>query len=136
MKKMTKRIALALSMVLFALAFTACGPNLLSGGDGGSKDTEGGIGETIPMYDSDFQLQWGDIGGDDDDYTFSLDAFNDTMMPLEYELADGEEVTYDLVFEAPAEVKDFGLVYLEEYYTGSESESGTGDFFSVNFTVE
>lgn len=41
MKKMTKRIALALSMVLFALAFTACGPNLLSGGDGGSKDTEG-----------------------------------------------------------------------------------------------
>ena len=43
MKKMTKRIALALSMVLFALAFTACGPNLLSGGDGGSKDTEGGI---------------------------------------------------------------------------------------------
>ena len=180
MKKMTKRIALALSMVLFALAFTACGPNLLSGGDGGSKDTEGGIGdtlsnmffdytvleatspaeydgytaaegnrlivcsvkvkntfgETIPMYDSDFQLQWGDIGGDDDDYTFSLDAFNDTMMPLEYELADGEEVTYDLVFEAPADVKDFGLVYLEDYYTGSESESGTGDFFSVNFTVE
>ena len=170
MKKMTKRIALALSMVLFALAFTACGPNLLSGGDGGSKDTEGGIGdtlsnmffdytvleatspaeydgytaaegnrlivcsvkvkntfgETIPMYDSDFQLQWGNIGGDDDDYTFSLDAFNDTMMPLEYELADGEEVTYDLVFEAPADVKDFGLVYLEEYYTGSESESGTG----------
>lgn len=152
----------------------------LSGGDGGSKDTEGGIGdtlsnmffdytvleatspaeydgytaaegnrlivcsvkvkntfgETIPMYDSDFQLQWGNIGGDDDDYTFSLDAFNDTMMPLEYELADGEEVTYDLVFEAPADVKDFGLVYLEEYYTGSESESGTGDFFSVNFTVE
>lgn len=179
-KKMTKRIALALSMVLFALAFTACGPNLFSGGDGGSKDTEGGIGdtlsnmffdytvleatspaeydgytaaegnrlivcsvkvkntfgETIPMYDSDFQLQWGNIGGDDDDYTFSLDAFNDTMMPLEYELADGEEVTYDLVFEAPADVKDFGLVYLEEYYTGSESESGTGDFFSVNFTVE
>ena len=39
-------------------------------------------------------------------------------------------------FEAPADVKDFGLVYLEEYYTGSESESGTGDFFSVNFTVE
>ena len=180
MKKMTKFIALALSMVLFALSLTACGPNLLSGGDGGSKDTEGGIGdtlsnmffdytvleatspaeydgytaaegnrlivcsvkvkntfgETIPMYDSDFQLQWGNIGGDDDDYTFSLDAFNDTMMPLEYELADGEEVTYDLVFEAPADVKDFGLVYLEEYYTGSESESGTGDFFSVNFTVE
>ena len=47
MKKMTKRIALALSMVLFALAFTACGPNLLSGGDGGSKDTEGGIGDTL-----------------------------------------------------------------------------------------
>ena len=44
---MTKRIALALSMVLFALAFTACGPNLLSGGDGGSKDTEGGIGDTL-----------------------------------------------------------------------------------------
>ena len=43
----------------------------------------------------------GNIGGDDDDYTFSLDAFNDTMMPLEYELADGEEVTYDTVFEAP-----------------------------------
>ena len=47
MKKMTKFIALALSMVLFALALTACGPNLLSGGDGGSKDTEGGIGDTL-----------------------------------------------------------------------------------------
>ena len=46
------------------------------------------------------------------------------------------KTVYYLVFEAPADVKDFGLVYLEEYYTGSESESGTGDFFSVNFTVE
>ena len=49
MKKMTKRIALALSLVLFALAFTACGPNLL-------------------------------YGGDDDDYTFSLEAFNDCLL--------------------------------------------------------
>ena len=195
MKKTTKFIALALSVALFALAFTACGPNLLTDAGGSQAaggagripentgtQTEGGIGDTLsnmffdytvveaaspaeyeghtaaagsrlivcgvkvkntfgdtlPMYDSDFQLQWGAIGGDDNDYAFSLDAFSDAMMPLEYELADGEEATYDLVFEVPADVTDFSLVYLEEYYTGSgsSSESATGEFFSVNFTVE
>ena len=69
MKKMTKRIALALSMVLFALAFTACGPNLLSGGDGGSKDTEGGIGDTLSNMFFDYTVLEATSPAEYDGYT-------------------------------------------------------------------
>ena len=66
---MTKRIALALSMVLFALAFTACGPNLLSGGDGGSKDTEGGIGDTLSNMFFDYTVLEATSPAEYDGYT-------------------------------------------------------------------
>lgn len=89
------------------------------------------FGSTLPMYDTDFQLQWGE---GDEDYAWAVDAFNDKMMPLEWELADKEEVTYDMLFEAPAAQNDFSLVYLEEY-TDKDGNEKTGDFFSADFSL-
>ena len=56
------------------------------------------------------------------------------MMPLEWELADGREATYDMLFEAPAGQNDFSLVYLEEY-TDADGNDQTGEFFSADFTL-
>ncbi len=89
------------------------------------------FGSTLPMYDTDFQLQW---GPGDYDYAWAVDAFNDEMMPLEWELADGREATYDMLFEAPAGQNDFSLVYLEEY-TDADGNDQTGEFFSADFTL-
>ncbi len=90
------------------------------------------FGSTLPMYDTDFQLQWGDA---DDDYAWAVDAFNDKMMPLEWELEDKKSVTYDMLFEAPADATEFSLVYLEEY-TDSSGNEKTGDLYKANFTLE
>lgn len=90
------------------------------------------FGSTLPMYDTDFQLQWGD---GDDDYAWAVDAFNDKMMPLEWELANGETATYVMLFEAPAGKTGFSLCYLEKY-TDRNGNDQTGDFYSANFTVQ
>jgi hypothetical protein len=90
------------------------------------------FGSTLPMYDTDFQLQWGE---GDEDFAWAVDAFNDKMMPLEWELEDKKEITYDMLFEVPTDKKDFSLVYLEEY-TDKDGNEKTGDFYSANFTVE
>ncbi len=89
------------------------------------------FGSTLPMYDTDFQLEWGE---GDEGYAWAVDAFNDKMMPLEWELADKEEVTYDMLFEAPAAQNDFSLVYLE-VYTDKDGNEKTGDIFSADFSL-
>ena len=87
------------------------------------------FGEALPMYDSDFQVQWGD---GEEDFAWSLDAYSDKMMPLEWELATDESATYDLVFEVPADLSSFAIVYLEQY-TDEDGNSGEGDLFTVQF---
>lgn len=89
------------------------------------------FGETLPMYDTDFQLQW---GSGDADFAWAVDAFNDQLMPLEWELLTGDTVTYEMLFEAPADVDRFMLVYLEQYVDGDGNE-GEGELFNVNFSV-
>lgn len=92
---------------------------------------ENTFGETLPMYDTDFQLQWGEGDGD---WGWSLDAFTDSMMPLEWELPAGAQATYDLVFEVPADASRFQLAYLEQY-VDEEGNEGQGDLFWVDFAV-
>lgn len=89
------------------------------------------FGSTLPMYDTDFQIQW---GPGDQDYAWAVNAFNDRMMPLEWEIGDGDEITWDMLFEVPANQYDFSLVYLEEY-TDRFGNDQTGDFYSANFTL-
>lgn len=90
------------------------------------------FGSTLPMYDTDFQLQWGE---GEDDFAWAVDAFNNDMMPLEWELEDGKTATYDMLFEVPAGITEFSLCYLEEY-TDRNGNEQRGDFYSANFAVE
>lgn len=92
---------------------------------------ENTFGEALPMYDADFQLQWGE---GENDYAWSLDAYTDDMMPLEWELAADASASYDLVYEVPADVTEFSLVYLEQY-TDEDGNEGQGDLYTVQFSV-
>ena len=89
--------------------------------------------ESIPMYDTDFQVQWGD---DEDAYdvpiTYYLEeTLSDDQLPYEYELAVDESRTGLLVFEVPEGEKDFSISYLEFFDDNTE-----GDVFFVFFTAE
>ena len=93
--------------------------------------------ESIVMYDTDFQVQWGDESEDAYDYPITLytDALSDDQLPTEYDLAGGETRTGLLVYEVPSGKTDFSISYLELFDDGTE-EGSTGDVFFVNFTVE
>lgn len=94
---------------------------------------------SLPMYDDDFQGQWsassetdefawpiteGEGGGD-------LDPVAEEQLPAEYELAVNETRTGTLVFDVPADEKDFSISHLELFDDNSE-----GDTFFVFFTAE
>ena len=88
--------------------------------------------ETIPMFDTDFQLQWGDDS--EDAYSFPVvtnEEIIDDQLPEEYELKIKEERTGVLVFEAPEGNEDFSLSFLEYYEDDSE-----GNLFFVYFTAD
>lgn len=88
---------------------------------------------TLPMYDTDFQVQWNDEA--DDAYGFPItldlnDVLNDQMLPGEYELAIGKSINGLLVYEVPAGNKDFSISYLEMF-----DDDSTGDVFFVYFSA-
>ena len=91
------------------------------------------------MYDDDFQGQWtasseteefawpiteGEDGSD-------LDTVSDEQLPATYELGVNESRTGTLVFDVPADEKDFSISHLELFDDNSE-----GDTFFVFFTAE
>ena len=89
---------------------------------------------TVTMYDTDFQIQWGD---DDDDEAYDVpityygDAVSDDQLPEEYDLGVNEERTGLLVFEVPEDSKDYSISYLEQFSNETE-----GDVFFVFFTAK
>ncbi len=90
--------------------------------------------ESIEMYDTDFQIQWGDDDNDeayDFPITYYADPVSDEQLEAVYPLAVNEEVTGLLVFEVPEGNKDFSISYLELFDDDSE-----GDTFFVFFTAE
>lgn len=91
------------------------------------------FGESIPMFDSDFQVQWNSDDPDayDVPITYYTDRVSEEQFPEEYELAVDEERTGLLVFEVPVGEKDFSISYLEIYEDGEE-----GDVFFVFFTAK
>lgn len=104
-----------------------------------SMTLENDFGEDLPMYDSDFQIQW--VEGDED-YAWSLNPVStdedgmptNSQMPLEWTMADGAVETYDIVFEVPADISDFVIVYLEQY-VDQDGNEGEGQLYSVSFSV-
>lgn len=94
---------------------------------------------SLPMWDDDFQAQWttseetGEFSWPitDDGEGGDLDAVAEEQLPAEYELAVNESRTGALVFDVPAEEKDFSISHLELFDDGTE-----GDTFFVFFTAE
>ncbi len=87
------------------------------------------FGEELPMYNSDFQIQWHDLGNGDEDYDYGIEMdSSSTVMPSEFGLANGDSCTYHVIYEVPADAKEFSISYLE--YFSDETE---GDVFFVYF---
>lgn len=90
---------------------------------------------SIPMFDTDFQVQWGDDA--DDAYDYPITAYDpeanlvaDEQLPDSYDLAVGETVNGVLVYEVPAGNRDFSISYMEWF-----ADDTTGDVFFVFFTA-
>ncbi len=99
--------------------------------------------ETLPMWDDDFQGQWS-ASAETEEFAWpitegedgsNLDTVADEQLPAEYELAVGESRTGMLVFDVPADEKDFSISHVELFDDGSEDGS-EGDTFFVYFTAE
>ena len=89
------------------------------------------FGQTVPMSNWDFDLEWGD---GDDDYAYPIEVSEsilDDQFPSEYELEVNESRTGTLVFEAPEGTKDFGVGFIEYYENDTE-----GNGFWVYFTAD
>jgi len=86
------------------------------------------FGDEIPMFNSDFQIQWGD---GDQDFGYGLILDDETSMPDEYFMQADEKVTYHVVYEVPEGTDFFSVSYLEWYEDDTE-----GDVFFVYFTAE
>ncbi len=92
------------------------------------------VTSSIPMYDTDFQIQWNDDADDAFGFPITLeldDVLNDEMLPGEYELSIGKTINGLLVYEVPAGNKDFSISYLEMF-----DDDTTGDVFFVYFSAE
>ena len=88
--------------------------------------------ESIPMFDTDFQLQWNDDA--EDAYAFPIatsEKLLSNQLPEEYTLKVNEETTGVLIFEAPAGYEDFCLGFLEFYEDNTE-----GNLFFVYFSAD
>lgn len=93
------------------------------------------VTSTLPMFDSDFQIQWNDDADDAYDAPITYekvdDVLNDQMLPGEYDLPIGKTINGLLVYEVPAGNKDFSISYLEMF-----DDDTTGDVFFVYFSAD
>lgn len=94
--------------------------------------------ESIPMYDDDFQGQWS-ASSETEEFAWpitegedgnDLDTVAEEQLPAEYELGVNESRTGTLVFDVPADEKDFSISHMELFDDNSE-----GDTFFVFFTA-
>ncbi len=84
--------------------------------------------QSLPMSQTDFQIQWGGEG--DDDYEWPISAVSEAQFPDEYTLAINESRTGVVVYEVPEGTSDFSISFGE--YFEDESE---GDVYFVYFTA-
>lgn len=91
---------------------------------------------SIEMYDSDFQIQWGDDVENDFDYPITLnfksgETIGENMLPDIYKLAINESRTGIIVFEVSSGKEDFSISYTEYF-----NNDTTGDTFFVFFSAD
>ena len=94
---------------------------------------------SIEMYDTDFQAQWNSPA--EEDFRFpitvnmetgeTVEPVSDQQLPGIYTLDVDASRTGLLVYEVPADLRDFSISYME-MFTGGE----TGDTFFVFFTAD
>ena len=88
--------------------------------------------ESVPMYDTDFQLYWGEY--EENEMSFPLEPYCEAQLPTEYYLdIDGSQEGI-LIYEVPAEVRDFTFAFLEVFDNGT-AEGEEGDLFVTYFTA-
>lgn len=92
--------------------------------------------ESVPMFDSDFQIQWSDDA--DDAYELPITIYLESgktvgknMLPSEYDLAVKESRTGILAYEVPVGETEFSISYQTYFEGGSE-----GNLFFVFFTAK
>lgn len=85
--------------------------------------------EAVPMYDSDFDVEW------DDPDSFELPLWmtvnGEELTEEEYMLPYHGSADITMIFEVPEGVEDF-IVYFDEYY----EDDTAGEVFAVYFTPE
>ncbi len=94
------------------------------------------LDEAIPMFDIDFQAQWGEEA--EDAYAFPItmggeqdEIFGERQLPARYEIEVGGVRTGDLVFEIPAGYENCSVSCVDVYSDGSR-----GDTYFVYFTAK
>ena len=80
--------------------------------------------EPVPMYDSDFQLYWGEYA--QDQWALPLEPYCSEQLPQEYSLAVGETREGALVYQVPDSACDFTLAFLEVFDNGTVSTRMNG----------
>lgn len=86
---------------------------------------------SIPMFDTDFQVQWNDDAPDAYEWPVSNSEYlSDIILPEEYTLKVEERIKGYLLYEVPAGYSEFSLSYLEEF-----ADDSTGDTFFLYFTA-
>lgn len=88
--------------------------------------------EPVPMYDSDFQLYWGEYA--QDQWALPLEVFCPQQLPEEYDLAVDETREGVLVYQVPDSACDFTLAFLEVFDNGT-AEGEEGDVYLAYFTT-
>lgn len=87
---------------------------------------------SLPMFDSDFMVTW----GEEEDYDVPVTyyggiTFDEEVFPSEYTLKVNESRDGIMIFEVPEGNGDFSIFYLEVF-----DDDSTGDVFFVYFSAE
>lgn len=83
--------------------------------------------QSLPMFDTDFQIQWGD---GDEDYAWPVEETLDPeQLPAEYTIPIAGSREGLLIYQVPADADDFALAFMEFF-----EDDTTGDVYFIYFT--